>query len=150
MVSIREQFIIFTCCVLAGFASGFVYDLCRTLKSELRLKRAAASVDLIFWSVVLYIFFITLFKSGNGQMRGFALIGFALGFAVYFFAISKEVSGLLKIIIRFLIRLIYYVVYPFKKIYAVLGRVLSRFVRIVQNIQKKAEKIVRKRLEKTR
>ena len=149
-MSIREQFVIFAYCVFAGFVCGFIYDLCRAFKSELRLKRMGALVDLTFWSAVLCVFFATLFKSGSGQMRGFAIIGFVLGFIGYFFAISREASNILRTVIRFFIKIFGCFIYPLKRIYGVISKAMSEFVKIVQNIQKKAEKIVRKRLEKSR
>ena len=56
MVNITEQFTIFTCCTLVGFASGFIYDLFKALKKAFKVKKTASLFDIAFWAVVLCVF----------------------------------------------------------------------------------------------
>ena len=149
MVNITEQFTIFTCCTLVGFACGFIYDLFKALKKVFKVKKAASLFDIAFWAVVLCVFFAVLFKSGSGQMRGYTIIGFTLGFISYILSVSRDISHLIERIILYFLKIMHLIFEPIIKFSRFTGRLMSKFSDIVQNIQKKARKIVKKRLEKS-
>ena len=148
MVNITEQFTIFTCCTLVGFASGFIYDLFKALKKAFKVKKTASLFDIAFWAVVLCVFFAVLFKSGSGQMRGYTIIGFALGFISYILAASRDISPVIEKFILYFLKITRLIFEPIIKFSRSVSHLMSEFSDIVQNTQKKVRKIVKKRLEK--
>ena len=148
MVNITEQFTIFTCCTLVGFVSGFIYDLFKALKKAFKVKKTASVFDVAFWVVVLCIFFAVLFKSGSGQMRGYTIIGFVLGFISYILAASRDISPVIEKIILYFLKITRSIFEPVIKFSRFIGHLMSKLSDIVQNTQKKVIKIVKKRLEK--
>ena len=149
MISITEQFTIFTSCILAGFLSALIYDIFRAVKKIFKVKKSASALDISFWAAALCVFFTALILSGNGQMRGYALIGFSFGFVSYVTAVSRDISPFIEKFIIYLIKILKIIFSPAVRLSGFLCRLLHKIGDIVQNTQKKARKIVKKRLEKS-
>lgn len=148
MVNVAEQLRIFIACTAAGFAAGTLYDFCTALKGELGGKIFSAVTDAAFWAAVLYGFFKALTVSGKGQLRGFALMAFAVGFGIYYVTLSRGMSRWMVISVSFAGKIIRIITAPFKLLLSFARQMCKKTVGFVQNIQKNRRKFVKNRLEK--
>lgn len=66
--------------VSAGCLTGLFYDIYKSLTAFFRIKKIALSIsDIIFWIVITITTFVLLILVGNGEMRGFMLVGLGIG-----------------------------------------------------------------------
>jgi len=78
----------------AGGVLGFLYDLARALRRELKGSVTAALTDLLFWVCAALMLFTLGMSTGQGQLRLFMLCGVLGGAAVYFLTLSAPVIWL--------------------------------------------------------
>lgn len=84
LVPLEEQMVAFLVSISAGCLAAFCFDVYKTLTRYLRLKKIGLGVgDIFFWVILAGVVFVLLLLSNGGQMRGFMLIGLALGVGVY-------------------------------------------------------------------
>lgn len=84
MVPLEEQMFAFMVSIGAGCLAAFCFDVYKALARFLRLKKIVLGVgDIVFWVMLAGLVFTLLLLSNGGQMRGFMLIGLALGVGVY-------------------------------------------------------------------
>ena len=81
-------------------------------------------------------------------MRGYTIIGFALGFISYILAASRDISPVIEKFILYFLKITRLIFEPIIKFSRSVSHLMSEFSDIVQNTQKKVRKIVKKRLEK--
>lgn len=100
MVPLEEQMFAFMVSIGAGCLAAFCFDVYKALARFLRLKKIVLGVgDIVFWVMLAGLVFTLLLLSNGGQMRGFMLIGLALGVGVYIRVLGVHTPGQL---IRFL------------------------------------------------
>lgn len=91
----RTHAVVFLATVYAGLVIGVLYDGDRILRRLLAVGRMGSMiVDGLFWSVVCLWCAKVLFEVNGGELRAFALLGFAVGWALYEWAISPLLMGL--------------------------------------------------------
>ena len=150
MVDSKQQVAVFISCAAVGFIAAFLYFVLRVLRVELKLKKTVPFIDATFWVVVICMSYMALYKSGSGQLRGFAFPGMLCGIIVYIFIFSTFVNRWTVISVRFLRSFLNIMLTPFVKIFGLIMSLMSKIAEIVQNIQKNSKIFVKKRLEKFR
>jgi spore cortex biosynthesis protein YabQ len=95
-IGIMQEVNYFLSSFLAGIGGAFLYDLIRTRRR--RKKRSVFAVcvmDVLYWTVsAIGVFFLCYYKN-NGQMRMFALEGYAGGMLFYLLTLSSTVLSVL-------------------------------------------------------
>ena len=84
---VSQQLLVFGQSILLGIAVGVLYDLLRPLR--LRLPRITALLDAVYCLAVGVISFLFLLRRGEGELRGFMLLGGVGGAVVFFCAFSQ-------------------------------------------------------------
>ncbi|MDP4118892.1 MAG: spore cortex biosynthesis protein YabQ [Bacillota bacterium] len=133
---------------MTGFLAGVIYCVLRAVKKEFKLKKSVPVIDISFWVVVLFLYYSVLYKSGEGQMRGFVLLGGFCGSALYFLCFDKKIRKFVEGAVHIICVIIDKIFMPFRKIREVFCNILKKLVKIVHNKQKKGRKFVKKILEK--
>ena len=100
-------------------AIAFVYDIFRILRKVVRTGGIAVFVqDILFWLIACIIMFISIYRSNDGELRGFLFLGAFLGAVLYAMLFSKAVMGSSLFIVNVTTRavklLIFIVLYPFR------------------------------------
>ncbi len=154
-VSVSEQTIVFTGCILSGLIIGILYDIIGALRNGLRLRRVVAfMLDWIFWLISVVIFFATLYITCGGKASWYAPLGGVLGLAFYYVSLSRFFLPPVTYIVTFLrkltMKLLMLFIRPMKWIIKLLIKIFRHVVKNIQNTQKKQRKFVKKTLEKIR
>ncbi|HHV06686.1 MAG TPA: hypothetical protein GXX69_00525 [Firmicutes bacterium] len=96
--------------LLCGIGLGFVFDSWCACRAILHPGRLATSLgDLVFWFLAAAIVAAVLLSANYGELRGWYLLSWALGFAIYQELISQYLQRPLKrfltALFRFLLRM---------------------------------------------
>ena len=131
-------FLIFT---LNGIIIGLLFDVFRILRKSFKTNNFITYIeDIIFWILTGTIILFTMCKFSDGELRGYTIIGIAIGIIVYMLTIStyfiKVSVFILNIIKNILKKIIRIVIYPVKI-------VLKPLIIIRQKISKKLNKILK-------
>jgi len=83
-VLLEQQMLSFLVSISAGCLAAFCFDVYKTFIRIMRLRKIALGIgDIIFWIVLAGLVFTLLLLSNGGEMRGFMLLGLALGVGIY-------------------------------------------------------------------
>ncbi len=81
---IRQETMVFLTAVLHGALLALVYDLLRALRRVFAHSLAAVSAeDFLFWIAAGFLTFCLLFQETDGVIRGYVVVGAALGVILY-------------------------------------------------------------------
>lgn len=110
---------IFLTAIYGGLIAGVIYDLYRTLRYVSKPSKYSTYLqDILFWTIITFLFFYILIKINWGELRGYIVLGFILGIIIYIKVFSKITYPILieigKIISRFIKEIIFLVLFPFK------------------------------------
>ena len=127
--------------IILGGAFGLIYDLFRI---PLRRREVSAvlvfAVDLLYFAFIAVINFCFLLTVTNGEVRGYLLLGTALGFFIYKKTLSPIFSFLVILIIK-----------PFKALFSLLKSGVKAFfsprITFFSKIFKKITEIIKKLLK---
>jgi len=134
---VRNELWIFLWSICGGIALGFVFDIFRIKRRIIKTGKILISVeDLLYWVFAAVLFFLTLYISNEGQMRGFSIIGSILGAVFYIAAISPAVLKVsvaviaaIKKGVMFLVKIIMWpvnlLVKLFKPIFILIGKCIG-------------------------
>ena len=79
-----------------GVVLGLFYDLLRAFRMHFRLKRLGTGLlDGLFCLTALFGFLLMMLRHTDGRLRGYLVIGLALGFFLYRKTISRWMLRLL-------------------------------------------------------
>ncbi|MPW24931.1 hypothetical protein GC105_03905 [Alkalibaculum sp. M08DMB] len=120
--NIYLQLYVFLYTLYGGIIIGIVYDVVDVLISGNIIKRRSIT-DLLFWAVAFTIVIGLLFYVNNITFRSYVLIGFALGWFLYFLTLSKLfrkifiiIKNILKLVIGKVVAVLNIIFFPFKKL----------------------------------
>ncbi len=141
-IDFASQIFSFLKSIILGGVYGLIYDLFRI---PVRKREASAvfvfAVDLLFFAFIAVINFCFLLTVTNGEVRGYLLLGTALGFLLY----KKILSPVFAVAAALAFR-------PFKALYSLLkkgmGAVFSPLMTFFSKNIKKITKIIKKLLKK--
>lgn len=86
--NIHLQLYVFLYTLYGGIIIGIVYDLIDVMLNGYAVRSRTAA-DLVFWAIAFCIIIAILFYVNHISFRFYVVAGFALGWFVYFFTVSK-------------------------------------------------------------
>ena len=112
-------FLIFT---INGILIGFLFDIFRILRKSFKTNDLITYLeDIIFWILTGIIILFSMCKFCDGELRGFTIIGIAMGVILYMLTISTYIIKVAVFIINILKtiigKIISIIIYPFKLIF---------------------------------
>ena len=148
-VSVSTQAIIFIQSVAGGMLIAFIYDLFRIKRKTIRTRTISLYIeDFIFWILVALVMFGVVYRSNDGEVRGYIFLGTLIGVILYMLLLSRIVIRVSTKLIRLTVsifKLIWAVVsYPFRILFKVLRlplrfmlRWLGRGIRQTKRVSKR-------------
>ena len=133
-------FLIFT---INGILIGFLFDIFRILRKSFKTNDLVTYIeDIIFWILTGIIILFSMCKFCDGELRGFTIIGIAMGVILYMLTISTyiiKVSVFIIYILKTVIsKTINIIIYPFKLIFNIMKKIIFKPISIICiNIRKK-------------
>jgi len=111
-------FLIFT---VNGILIGFLFDIFRILRKSFKTNDLVTYIeDIIFWVLTGIIILFSMCNFCDGELRGFTIIGIAMGVILYMLTISTYIIKIAVFIINILKTIIgktiNIIIYPFKLI----------------------------------
>ncbi len=102
-VDISGQVIIFIYSILSGALLSFIYDLFRVKRKLAKTSSIPLFFeDLIFWIIVSIVMFAVVYRSNDGELRGYILIGTLIGVVLYMLLLSRTVIRVTIRIVEFI------------------------------------------------
>lgn len=154
---VSNELWIFLWSICGGIILGFVFDIFRIKRRIVKTGIILISIeDLLFWILAALLFFITLYLSNEGQMRGFSIIGGVLGASFYLSAISpivlKVSVAVIDAIIKGVLFLVNIILWPFRLSIRLLKPVLlstkrnlnSASVKCISSVKKGTKSILKR------
>jgi len=116
-------FLIFT---VNGILIGFLFDIFRILRKSFKTNDLVTYIeDIIFWILTGIIILYSMCKFCDGELRGFTIIGIAMGVILYMLTISTYIIKVSVFIINILKTIIgktlSIIIYPFKLIFKLIS-----------------------------
>ena len=94
---ISAQTAVFLYAAILGMGIGLLYDLFRSVRIAFKAKGVLTAVcDLLFCFISFLGLVYFMLTGAQGQLRGYILLGMAIGAALYFCALSDIVIRLLS------------------------------------------------------
>lgn len=112
-------FLIFT---VNGILIGFLFDIFRIIRKSFKTTDLMTYIeDIMFWILTGIIILFSICKFCDGELRGFTIIGIAIGIIIYMLTISTYIIKVSLFIINILktvlSKIIGIIIYPFKIIF---------------------------------
>ncbi|HHU64151.1 MAG TPA: hypothetical protein GXZ32_08140 [Clostridiales bacterium] len=102
-----NQTIVFGCLVVCGGMVGMAFDIYRFFKMKWALNKIVTGfIDLLFCVAAALLFFYFVYHINYGQIRGYIVIGFVLGWLLYKLTLGKPVAIILDFIYNWASRII--------------------------------------------
>lgn len=121
-ISFELQFFLIS--VLWGAILLLVYDILRIFRRLIKHDSFfVAFEDLIFWVCASLFIFVMMYKENNGIIRGFSVMGMAIGMILYYYLLSDFLVNMITKLIRTLISPF---VFAIKKIIQFIKMIVSR------------------------
>lgn len=87
-----SQALIFAYSIAGGALAAFLYDLFRIKRRIIKTGMLATSIeDFVYWMLVSVIMLATVYYSNEGEIRGYIILGAALGAILYFIILSHMI-----------------------------------------------------------
>ncbi len=135
-ITVELQFFLIS--ILWGAILLLVYDGLRILRRVIKHDRFFIAVeDLIFWVLASLFIFAMMYKENNGIIRGFSVMGMAIGMVIYHYIISD-------IFVTMITKLIHMLLRPFSIAY----NSVKKFILFLASKGKKVLKFLLSRLKK--
>ncbi|NLP14027.1 MAG: spore cortex biosynthesis protein YabQ [Clostridium sp.] len=154
-VSVSNQAYVFLSCVLGGMIIAFVYDIFRVRRKAIKSGNLIVYFeDFIYWIIVALVLFAVVYRSNEGEIRGYLILGVIIGIILYAFLLSRIVMK----VFLFLIRVVYKVavfaftiiLLPIKIVLKLLGFPAKRIYKIISQCINKIKRASRNKLDRLR
>jgi spore cortex biosynthesis protein YabQ len=130
--------------ILSGAILLAVYDIFRIFRRLIKHDSFFIALeDLIFWVGAGLFIFAMMFKENDGIIRGFSIMGMAIGMVLYHFVFSDRIVNLITKLIRLLFSPFVFVYKKVKSFIDLLFRQVKRIVKFIAKRLKKRIKSVR-------
>ncbi|WP_273479667.1 spore cortex biosynthesis protein YabQ [Acetivibrio straminisolvens] len=124
-VSVSNQAYVFLNCVLGGMIVAFIYDIFRVRRKAIKSSNLIVYFeDFIYWIIVALILFAIIYRSNEGELRGYLILGIANGIVLYALLLSRIVMA----VFLFAIRTIYKVAITFCGILLIPIRIILKIL----------------------
>jgi spore cortex biosynthesis protein YabQ len=98
--NIQVQIYIFLFTLYGGLIIGILYDIIDILLHDKYSKtKGRGKTDILFWMLAIIVVLSILFYSNDGIIRVYTLLGFAIGWLLYFFLLSKFIQRVIHFIL---------------------------------------------------
>ncbi len=149
ILSMYNQFYIFALTIVLGFIAGFIYDLFRIFRKEIKHHNILIQIeDILYWILVTFIMFKFVISKNNGETSFFLIFGMIIGMTLYFYTISPFFINLslsiIHIINSALKTLLQILLTPVKIIINILKIPLGFLSGFLKPIKKKTGRILQK------
>ena len=140
--------------VLVGIIIGLIFDFFRIIRKCFKTPDIVTYIhDILFLLISALILIFSIFIFNNGELRAYILLGILLGFAIYFFIISKYIIFIFSNIINFLKKIIINPIFQlFKKISKIVNikfkKILIKCDKFFGNLMDKIKKFSFKKQNK--
>ena len=120
-LSSRHELFVLLGTFVGGLAIGGVFDAFRIFRRNFKIGASLVWLqDIVMWSVILTVVYITLFITNDAQLRWYEFAGFASGIALYMVALSQIIITVVTAIIKFIRKILSIVltviIFPFRLI----------------------------------
>ena len=143
------QAVSFLYSVLFGAGYCLFYDFFRAFRKL--YKPTAFSVffeDLIYFLIISILTFLLLMSLSNGEIRGYILIGIAVGFTICFFTVSRFFVKILFAVFKFLNEISEKTVYLLNRILIWLFEKIKKWAKYCTILLNKTKNLFKKDLKK--
>jgi len=125
--AISTELFFFLKSILTGALIVFIYDIIRIFRRIIKHRTLAIALeDGLYWLASGFLIFMMMYEENDGIVRGFSIIGVALGMIVYNGSISKLVVKYTAFVINGVIHIVKKILYilstPFRFILKKLGK----------------------------
>ncbi len=136
--TIGHEALLFGISMLAGAGLFLLYDILRIIRRILPHGTVAVGIeDFFYWLVCTGVVFVMLYRENDGMVRGFALLGMAVGTVLYYLLLSRYVVSLHVFLLKSVLQLLH-------KVFGVLFGPVIRFGKKVGRfLKKELKKLVR-------
>lgn len=143
--NIYVQIYIFLFTLYGGLLIGILYDMIDLLLGNQNKKnKGRGKKDILFWMLAIVVVLGILFYSNDGIVRIYTLLGFAVGWILYFWLLSKfirkVIAFLIEIVRTILTTILILLVIPFQWIrsifYFPMMKVWNRGVQLKEKLIK--------------
>lgn len=147
-VSVSNQAYVFLSCVLGGMIIAFLYDIFRVRRKAIRSGNLIVYFeDFIYWIIVALVLFAVVYRSNEGEIRGYLILGVVIGIVLYVLLLSRIVIN----VFLFLIRVVYkaavivftVALIPIKVILKILGVPTKGVYKIMMKSKSKVKRVGR-------
>lgn len=98
--NIQVQIYIFLFTLYGGLIIGILYDIIDILLHNKHSKtKGRGKTDILFWLLAIIVVLAILFYSNNGVIRIYTLLGFTIGWLLYFWLLSKFTQRVIRFIL---------------------------------------------------
>lgn len=133
-ISIKGQAVTFLYGLIFGGCYCIFYDIIRAVRRVFLNSRTAVFIeDILFFTVTAFASFLFLLARTNGEIRGYVIISFAVGFAAVRFSVSP-------FILKILVKASGFIRKIFKKLFSLLFRFTDSLELIIKKLVKKLKK----------
>lgn len=140
------QILNFLYAIVLGIIFDLFYDIFKSFRLNIKFSDILVFVqDILYFFILSVLSFCFFLIFTYGEIRFYILIGFAVGFLVSRFTLSKISIPVFSFIIRVIIKFLGYLRWIFNKLYDFLYNILKK----VGIFSKKTLKSVKKLLKKT-
>jgi len=99
--TVQFQSYVFLYSLYGGILIGIFYDIYRAIRGKKRSERLITSLwDILFLLSIFAVVVWAIFSSSYGDIRGYVLIGFLVGFYLYEKLLGRIASGLFYFLYR--------------------------------------------------
>lgn len=146
---IYAEFNTFCYAIMLGAMCGILYDFIRIFRRVIKKRMVITFVeDIIYWFIVSILFFMLMYRENGGMVRGFAIIGMAIGMILYEVSIGKFFVKYISIFMNYILNRLSIGINKLMKILKrVLKKLLKPFTIIVRLYRDKSIKIKKKHEE---
>ena len=136
--TIGHEALLFGISMLAGAGLFLLYDILRIIRRILPHGTVAVGIeDFFYWLGCTGGVFVMLYRENDGMVRGFALLGMAVGTVLYYLLLSRYVVSLHVFLLKSVLQLLH-------KVFGVLfGPVIRLGKKVGRFLKKELKKLVR-------
>lgn len=153
IISVSTQAYVFLCTIAGGMAIALVYDIFRIFRRAIKTGRMVTNVeDLLYWLIVVFIMFLTIHYSNDGELRIYLFIGAFIGIVLYALLFSRIIMGsslfIIKVVTNVIKALIFVISYPVRLILQIIAVPARKLARTARKSIRKARRSYKVRLSK--
>ena len=144
-ITMELQFFLIS--ILWGAIVLLAYDGFRIIRRIIRHNGFFLAIeDLIFWMIAGLFIFSMIYRENNGVIRGFSVMGMAIGMVLYHYILSDFLVSFITKIIRALLRPFRFIIKKIKQLLRFLTSIGKRMVNFLFRRLKKCNQSVRIKL----